>query len=395
MTAGPRHRILGALALAGLSVVAAACGSSAPAAPPPSQGLVLDRPTPQHAALVDQAGRSVSLADLRGKVVVLAPFLSLCQDECPLVTGAFIALQRDLRAAGMAGRVVFVEATVDPGRDTVARLAAYRTEFGADWELWTGSPDQVAAFWHPFGVQFEVVSEGQPRQDRLVDRHATDLRRGAHRRVHPARRPRPRALRRRQRPEHARPPRPQAGRAARRRRHRTSRQPDRAQLDHGRRARPPSAGSSAPTSPPPGRDPHVAPAATRSRPGRRGGRSRLHGPPPDRVRRRRRHHAVGDAHDRQLPDPHPPALAGRSDPGHRGRGHPLRLRPRHAEPQRLSRRPLHRAVAPARAVRPGPRSARVSTPPWSARCAAPTDRPRSPTVATPCTPTTATSAPLS
>ena len=57
---------------------------------------------------------------------MLAPFLSLCQDECPLVTGAFISLQRDLRAAGLSHRVVFVEATVDPGRDSVARLAAYQ-----------------------------------------------------------------------------------------------------------------------------------------------------------------------------------------------------------------------------------------------------------------------------
>ncbi len=123
---------------------------------------MLNQPTPQHAALVDQQGRAVSLAALRGKVVVLAPFLSLCQDECPVVTGAFIALERDLRSAGLADRVVFVEATVDPGRDSVARLAAYQREFGADWDLWTGSPAEVAAFWRPFGVAYQVVPEGQP-----------------------------------------------------------------------------------------------------------------------------------------------------------------------------------------------------------------------------------------
>jgi protein SCO1/2 len=123
---------------------------------------VLDRPTPQHVLLVDQQGRPVSLARLRGKVVVLAPFLSLCQDECPLVTGAFISLQRDLRAAGLGNRVVFVEATVDPGRDTVARLAAYQKEFGADWDLWTGTPVNVAAFWKPFGVEYQIVPEEQP-----------------------------------------------------------------------------------------------------------------------------------------------------------------------------------------------------------------------------------------
>jgi protein SCO1 len=113
-------------------------------------------------ALVNQQGRAVTLAGLRGKVVVLAPFLSLCQDECPLVTGAFITLQRDLRAAGLANRVVFVEATVDPGRDTVARLAAYQKEFGADWDLWTGTPGNIAAFWKPFGVDYQIVPEEQP-----------------------------------------------------------------------------------------------------------------------------------------------------------------------------------------------------------------------------------------
>jgi cytochrome oxidase Cu insertion factor (SCO1/SenC/PrrC family) len=113
-------------------------------------------------ALINQHGHAVALAGLHGKVVVLAPFLSLCQDECPLVTGAFITLQRDLRAAGLSNRVVFVEATVDPGRDTVARLAAYQKEFGADWDLWTGTPSSIAAFWRPFGVDYKIVPEEQP-----------------------------------------------------------------------------------------------------------------------------------------------------------------------------------------------------------------------------------------
>ena len=158
-----RARTLGALLLAlTFGAVLAACGSSAPAAPPPGQGLVLDRPTPQTVALTNQQGQSVTLASLRGKVVVLAPFLSLCQDECPLVTGAYVALQHDVRAAGLGNRVVFVEATVDPGRDTVARLAAYQKEFGADWDLWTGSPATIAAFWKPFGVEYQQVPEEQP-----------------------------------------------------------------------------------------------------------------------------------------------------------------------------------------------------------------------------------------
>ena len=41
----------------------------------------------------------MTLAGLKGKVVVLAPFLTLCQDECPLITAAFIGLQRNREIA--------------------------------------------------------------------------------------------------------------------------------------------------------------------------------------------------------------------------------------------------------------------------------------------------------
>jgi len=157
-----RLRLLAVLVALGGGVLAACSGAAAPAQPPANQGLVLNRPTPQHVALTNQSGQSVSLASLRGKLVVLAPFLSLCQDECPLVTGAFISLQHSVEAAGAGKKVVFVETTVDPGRDTVARLAAYQKEFGADWDLWTGSAAAIAAFWKPFGVSYQIVPEAQP-----------------------------------------------------------------------------------------------------------------------------------------------------------------------------------------------------------------------------------------
>jgi protein SCO1 len=147
----------------GLSTVLAACGSSSdPPAPSANEGLVMNRSTPADVPLVNQRGQTVTLAGLKGKVVVLAPFLTLCQDECPLVTAAYIGLQRDLRAAGLADKVVFVEATVDPGRDTVPRLAAYQKEFGADWDLWTGSSANLAVFWKAFGISYQIVPEAQP-----------------------------------------------------------------------------------------------------------------------------------------------------------------------------------------------------------------------------------------
>lgn len=145
-----------------VGTVLAACGTSAPPAPSANEGLILNRPTPVHVPLENQYGKTVTLAGLRGKDIVLAPFLTLCQDECPLVTAAFIGLQRDVKAAGLGSKVVFVEATVDPGRDTVARLAAYQKEFGANWDLWTGTPAHLATFWKQFGVSYQIVAEEQP-----------------------------------------------------------------------------------------------------------------------------------------------------------------------------------------------------------------------------------------
>jgi protein SCO1 len=143
--------------------VLVACGSSVgdPPPPPASQGIVQNRAIPD-IPLISSSGAATSLAAYRGKYVVMAPFLSLCQDECPLVTGAFIALQRDIDAAGFGKKVVFMEVTVDPGRDTPVRLNAYSEEFGADWPMLTGTPTNLDALWKYLGVSVQIVPEVQP-----------------------------------------------------------------------------------------------------------------------------------------------------------------------------------------------------------------------------------------
>jgi protein SCO1/2 len=154
-----RASIFGALAL--ISTLMAACGSSGPQTPSANQGIVEDRGVPA-IPLISSSGSPTSLAAYRGKYIVLANFLSLCQDECPLITGAFIALQRDVRAAGLAKQVVFMEITIDPARDTPPRLTAYSRRFGADWPLLTGTPANLSALWKFFGISVQIVPEEQP-----------------------------------------------------------------------------------------------------------------------------------------------------------------------------------------------------------------------------------------
>jgi cytochrome oxidase Cu insertion factor (SCO1/SenC/PrrC family) len=143
----------------------AACGGGAPPAPSANQGIVENTPVPaavRSIPLVDQAGRATSLGAFGGRYVVIAPFLSLCQDECPLVTGAFIALQHDVEAAGLGKEFAFLEITVDPGRDTPYRLAQYAKRFGASWPLLTGTAANLHRLWSYFGVSYQVVAEEKP-----------------------------------------------------------------------------------------------------------------------------------------------------------------------------------------------------------------------------------------
>ncbi len=155
------------LAVTGLAVTG--CGASPGVPGPPSAylGTVLDKPVPASVAelpLTTDSGQVTSLAALRGQVVVLADFLTLCQETCPLTTGNLLRMDRAVAAAGLGRRVRFVELTVDPARDTPARLRAYRTLVGApaSVSLLTGQPEVIERIWQYFGVWYQRVAEGRP-----------------------------------------------------------------------------------------------------------------------------------------------------------------------------------------------------------------------------------------
>lgn len=151
-----------ALVLAGAGAGAAitAVGGSGSTAPSPA-GVTVDREIPAR-PLLDEQGRRTSLAAFRGKVVVLAPFLTLCHELCPLTTGVLGEMQRSLSAAGLADEVVFLEISTDPWRDTPARLRAFKRMTGVGFGLLTGTKDQLTRFWHDFGVGFTKTPEDSP-----------------------------------------------------------------------------------------------------------------------------------------------------------------------------------------------------------------------------------------
>lgn len=110
--------------------------------------------------LTNAGGRPLSLRALGGKVVVLAPSLTLCHEICPLTTQALMLMRRSLAGQGLGGRVAFVEATVDPWRDSPARLRAYARMTGARLIQLTGRVAQIRRFWDYFGIGFRRVPQG-------------------------------------------------------------------------------------------------------------------------------------------------------------------------------------------------------------------------------------------
>ncbi|MCL2770582.1 MAG: SCO family protein [Solirubrobacterales bacterium] len=139
----------------------APAGGAALAPAPLAAGDPVERTAPP-LRLVDEHGHILSLSSLRGRWLVIAPSMTLCHEVCPMTTGALMQVQSRLRAAGLASQVTLAEVSVDPWRDTPARLRAYRRLTGADFALLTGSHAQLQRFWRFFGVYFKRVPQGKP-----------------------------------------------------------------------------------------------------------------------------------------------------------------------------------------------------------------------------------------
>ena len=163
-------RLAGTLAaVLAIGAIMAGCSGSTGVPGPPSAylGTAVDRTVPAGIAdlpLTTDAGRATSLGAWRGQVVVLADFLTLCQETCPLTTGNLLEMDRAVIAAGLGTRVRFAELTVDPDRDTPARLHAYRALIGAPANLLllTGRPAVIERIWQYLGVWYQRVGEERP-----------------------------------------------------------------------------------------------------------------------------------------------------------------------------------------------------------------------------------------
>jgi cytochrome oxidase Cu insertion factor (SCO1/SenC/PrrC family) len=139
--------------------------SNTPGPPSPTVGNEVNAhvsPSIATLSLQNQDGKPVDLEQFKGRVVLLVPFLTSCQEECPITTAALLVIERAIAHDGLSKKVVILEVTMDPGRDTPARMKAYERLTGSTWPLLTGSPATLAALWRHFGIYYQKVAEGSP-----------------------------------------------------------------------------------------------------------------------------------------------------------------------------------------------------------------------------------------
>ncbi len=110
--------------------------------------------------LTDHNGKPRTLADFKGKVVVVFFGFTHCPDVCPVTLGELAIVARELGKDAERMQVLFI--TVDPERDTPAVLSKYVPAFDPAFLGLYGDPDATLKTVKEFKVfyQKQPVSGG-------------------------------------------------------------------------------------------------------------------------------------------------------------------------------------------------------------------------------------------
>lgn len=106
--------------------------------------------------LPDHLGKTRTLDDFKGKIVVMFFGFTQCPDVCPTSMSTLSEVKRLLGPQGDKLQVLFV--TVDPERDTTDVLKAYMGAFDASFlALRPDSQEQLAALAKEFKIYYKKV----------------------------------------------------------------------------------------------------------------------------------------------------------------------------------------------------------------------------------------------
>lgn len=123
-------------------------------------------------SLKDVDGKVRTLADFKGKVVVLFFGYAQCPDVCPTTMTEMAQVKQQLGSDGDKLQVLFV--TVDPARDTPEVLKAYMGAFDSSFVALIPTADQLVTTAKDFKVYFKKV-EGKTPTSYSMDHSAASF----------------------------------------------------------------------------------------------------------------------------------------------------------------------------------------------------------------------------
>ena len=170
-------RLVGFLAACALLSGLSACDKFGPSSPKTAFNGV-DITGAQYArtlSLPDQNGQPRTLADFKGKVVVVFFGYTQCPDVCPTTMVELAQVKKALGKDGERVQGLFV--SIDPERDTPAILKAYMASFDPSFVALRGSVEQAQAAAKEFKVFFAKVpgkTEGSYTMDHTAGSYVFD-----------------------------------------------------------------------------------------------------------------------------------------------------------------------------------------------------------------------------
>lgn len=127
-------------------------------------------------SLPDQDGKLRTLADFKGKVVVVFFGYTQCPDVCPTTLAELAQVKKSLGPDGDKLQGIFV--SVDPERDTPQLLKAYLANFDPGFVALRGTPEQTASAAKEFKVFYAKVpgkTEGSYTIDHTAGSYVFDM----------------------------------------------------------------------------------------------------------------------------------------------------------------------------------------------------------------------------
>ena len=129
-----------------------ASGNSAVANTSSLQGTDLGNSPASNFSLTDQFGKQISLAEFKGKPVVLTFLYTNCSDQCPLTAEKLHATLQELGNA--APNVGVLAVSTDPARDTTSAAMKFSQSHRMQdyWHYLVGPKSKLAPIWSAYSI---------------------------------------------------------------------------------------------------------------------------------------------------------------------------------------------------------------------------------------------------